>query len=1108
MTNQERINKGLELLRAGLEPFVRRHLEARFGDSWQDEARSTLSGGGAGWRERGGLSLDVAALLTLLDKYWHDLFKQTLGQTERSYVYELRDVRNKWAHQDVRGFSGDDVYRAFDTMGRLLTAISAPQAKEFEAYKQELLRVRFEEQSRNERRKSAEQGVSETVAAGTRPWRELITPHEDVATGQFTQAEFAADLSAVYDPSRQTSQEYSDPKKFFERTFLTQGLRYLFKQALLRVNNRGGDPIIELQTNFGGGKTHAMLGLYHLFSGQPATALLGIEEILRDNGIEKIPAKVSRVVLVGTALSPGQPNVHDDGSSANTLWGELAWQLGGAQGYAMVAESDQRGTNPGSNILRDLLARYAPCLILVDEWVTHLRQLYLDATYPAGSFDANLSFAQSLTEAVKLVTGALLVVSLPASDNEIGGDGGRAALDRLRNIFGRVESAWRPASTEEGFEIVRRRLFQPISEKEHFIGRDNSIKQFIKLYKEQKSEFPATCNEGNYETRMQLAYPIHPELFDRLYDDWSTLDKFQRTRGVLRLMASIIHHLWENNDQSALIMPCHVPLGAATSVQGDLLRYLDDNWLPVLEKDVDALARQLDKEKPNLGRYHACRRVARTIFIGSAPTSKSRNVGLDERNVKLGSVQPGEQIGTFGDALRSLTDRATHLYADRGRYWFSTQPSVLRLAQDRAQNLEIEEVWKWLRDRLRGERERGDFVAVHTWPEDSSLVVDEESVRLVILGPLTAHKRNDKTSLAMEEARKLLGWRGSTPRLNQNMVVFLSADQQLLPNLEKAIRTYLAWDSLYNEGEQLNLTNHQQTQIKTNWESAKKSAEERLRETYRFLLSPHQQDGLSPHTLELEELLLNNGEGSLAQRASRRLRDDEQLIVTLAGSRLRMALDDYHLWTENGGDHVNLKTLWGYFARYPYLPRLRDVEVLLKAVASGVAGKAEDTFGYAERWDKESEVYRVVSAEKAITPLLDGHTVLLHPRVILALRKEAEEEEARRRSAEAETILRETPTLTGTASTLHVASGAITTPVTPTAETRFFATVEVDGLRANRDLGQILEAIVPHLLSEKGAKVQVAIEIHAQLPKGVSDQVKRVVEENAKTLKLKIAQFE
>ncbi|MEW6049321.1 MAG: Swt1 family HEPN domain-containing protein, partial [Bacillota bacterium] len=560
---------------------------------------------------------DASALLKVMWDAWNDVFRRILGFAERSLVSELRDWRNKWAHQEA--FSSDDAYRALDSAARLLTAVSAPQAEEVERMKMELLRLRFDEQVRSEKRKAGGSLVGATAREGLKPWREVVTPHPDVASGRYQQAEFAADLWQVY--LGEGSDEYKHPVEFFRRTYLTASLKRLLASAVQRLSGAGGDPVVQLQTNFGGGKTHSMIALYHLFSGRPAAELPGAEEVVREAGVAILP-RANRVVLVGNRLSPGNPATKPDGTVIRTLWGELAWQLGYAAGgakearhaFELVRADDERATSPGDR-LRELFNRYGPCLILIDEWVAYARQLHDAADLPGGSFETQFTFAQALTESAKAAN-TLVVISLPASDVgtspharaedvEVGGVRGREALERLRNVVGRVESSWRPASAEESFEIVRRRLFQPMTGPEQFKARDVVARAFADYYRTQSEEFPPECREADYEQRIKAAYPIHPEVFDRLYTDWSTLLKFQRTRGVLRLMAAVIHSLWEKGDRSPLILPCSIPVDDPR-VQFELTRYLSDNWVPVIEKDVDgpaSLPARLDGEVPNLGKF-------------------------------------------------------------------------------------------------------------------------------------------------------------------------------------------------------------------------------------------------------------------------------------------------------------------------------------------------------------------------------------------------------------------------------------------------------------------------------------------------------------------------
>src|SRR5712691_4439342 len=751
-SNHERVGKALEILNTGLKPFVEREMQVVYGARWLQEAAANLRDYHLSSARSGELSGDTQVLLMVMWDQWNTVFKNVLGHAERSLVSELREARNKWAHQEA--FSTDDAYRTLDSVQRLLSAVSAAsQAGEVERQKQELLRLRFDEQARNETRKVSVAPIEGKPSMGLRPWREIVTPHPDVASGRYLFAEFAADLGQVH--RGVGSDEYRVPRDFFQRTFLTHGLRTLLVNALQRLGGSGGDPVVDLQTNFGGGKTHSLLALYHLFSGAPVSDLVGIEPVLQGAGLSQ-PPQAQRAVLVGYDLSPGQPRTKPDGCVVTTMWGGLAWPLLGKDGFAMVAEADLQGVSPGSEVLRELFTTAAPCLILIDEWVVYARQSYNVSGLPGGSFDANLSFAQALTEAAKAAPQTLVVATIPASDTETGGEGGREAAVRLKNIFGRIESSWRPADAEEGFEIVRRRLFQYITESSLFVARDTVAKAFMDLYRSQPQEFPSHCREAEYERRIKAAYPMHPELFDRLYNDWSSIEKFQRTRGVLRLMAAVIHALWERQDASPLILPANVPIDES-SVQAELTRYLEDNWMPVIEKDIDgphSLPLRIDGENANLGRYSASRRVARTIYLGSAPNPRTANRGLAETQIKLGCVQPGENVAIFGDSLRRLSDQSTHLSLDGQRYWYDTRPTVTRLAQDRAAQLDEEGVLEEIEKRLKVEQgNRGDFARVHVCPASGAdIAEDDTSARLVILKAQFTHALRDQQSKAREVA--------------------------------------------------------------------------------------------------------------------------------------------------------------------------------------------------------------------------------------------------------------------------------------------------------------------------------------------------------------------
>jgi predicted AAA+ superfamily ATPase len=1078
-TNHERVGGALALLSQGLAPFVERECVAKYGQGWVEALP----------RNEVGVKVsknDAQFLLKAMWDAWNEVFRAKLSQSDRTYVSELRDMRNRWAHQET--FSTDDAYRALDTAHRLLLDVSAAeQAVEVDRMKQELLRTRFSEQTRQRERKAAVAPIEGQPAGGLKPWREIVTPHKDVASGRYQQAEFAADLHQVW--RDEALPEYGDPVEFFRRTFITDGLKELILNAVRRWELKGGDPVVELQTNFGGGKTHSMIALYHLAWGYSPSKLLGVEAILAEAKLPA-PTKVNVAVLVGHMVDPGSIQTKPNGTKVRTLWGELAWQLGGAEAFAVVAESDAKGTNPGA-ALKDLLRRYAPCLILIDEWVAYARQLYGISGLPAGSFDAQFTFAQALAEAARAVPGALLVMSVPASDIEVGGEGGRAALERLANVLGRVQSSWRPASAEEGFEIVRRRLFDELPA-ELAPDRDAVVKAFGNLYRTQKGEFPGSCGEGDYERRMTAAYPIHPELFDRLYGEWSTLDKFQRTRGVLRLMAAVIHELWERNDQSLLILPANVPI-YAPAVASELTRYLEDGWAPVIETDVDgpnALPLRIDRDNPNLGRYSATRRVARTVYLGSAPMQQAANRGIDDHSIKLGSVQPGEAPPVFGDALRKLADQATYLYVDGQRYWYSLQPSVTRLARDRAaSHFTADQVDHLISERLKALRDVGDFAAVHAAVRSAADVPDDPRARLVILAPQYAHDPKLGNSDARTQADAILKQRAAGPRLHRNMLVFLAADKTRLGDLEQAVRQYLAWKSIADEKDAMSLDKFQERQVETQVTHFNEAVGQRIDETYQWVLVPSQ-DKSEPEVRWTETRVM--GSEKLATRVSRKLVADEALIPKYSGVRLSMDLNDTPLWR---GDQVELKELWGDYSQYLYLPRLRDSGVLARAIEEGVAATTwdPDTFAYAGRVDADGRYVGLV-AGKIPDVHMDSTAVLVKP------------EAARRQIAPA---LQQTGDGSdGGMGEKGEERGLPSTTTTTPLPVRFFGRVSLEPVRLLRDVGDIAEAIVRQLGKAGKTEVRITLEVDAASESGFPEDVQRTVTENARTLKFDSHEFE
>ena len=690
------------------------------------------------------------------------------------------------------------------------------------------------------------------------------------------------------------------------------------------------------------------------------------------------------------------------------------------------------------------------------------------------------------------------------TDLEVGGERGREAVSRLKNAIGRLEASWRPASPDEGFEIVRRRLFEPLTG-DQFVARDAVARAFVDMYGAQKAEFPGECREADYERRIKMAYPIHPELFDRLFNDWSTLDKFQRTRGVLRLMAAVIHSLWERQDSNLMIMPGNVPIDDQI-VQFELTRYLEDQWVPVIEKDVDgpnSLPLAIDRDNPStLGRYSAARRVARTIYMGSAPTLRGAHKGIEDRQVKLGCVQPGETTATFGDALRRLTDSATYLYVDGKRYWYSTQPTVARLADDRASHFSEDQVFEEIVKRLRDEaRNKDQFSRVHACVASSD-IPDEKEARLVLLGPDYPHTNKDEKSPARQQAAENLEWRGTSPRNYKNTLLFLAADSNRLRELEQGVRQFLAWKSIWAErGEShLNLDPFQTRQAETKRETADSTVDQRISETYSWLIVPDQKDPRGE--VSWTDLRVSGGKGdSLALRVVKKIKN-ESLILQMGGVALRTELDRIPLWA---GNHLGIKQLSDYLAKHLYLPRLRDEQVLLDAIQEGVSSLAwqTDTFAYAESWNETKGKYEGLRGGSQVRVLLNERSLVVKP--------DAAQAQMTRDSA-ATTSVAATSSIVATAAPGH-ATGTLFHPteiaaIAPAGPRRFHGSIRVDPLRLGRDASRIAEEIVQHLTGLVGSSVEITIDIQAELEEPATEKLVRDVTENCRTLKFADYGFE
>jgi uncharacterized protein len=944
-----------------------------------------------------------------------------------------------------------------------------------------------------------------------KPWREVISPHEDVLEGTFQEAAFAADLTQVV--LGIAPADYQDPARFFERTVITEGMSLLLQSVVKRLSGKGGDPVVQLQTAFGGGKTHTMMAVLHVASGkQEAATLPGVPEVLAKAKVKSL-VRANVAVLDGNALSVSQPRVHtlskgkkSETLETRTLWGELAFQLGGVDGYAMVAPSDRDGTSPGKDVLAKLFETYSPAVVLLDEAVAYLRQLEPGKSYPGGTYNSNLSFLQALTEAAARVPTAMVLASLPESRMEVGDALGVQALDSMQKVFGRIEAVWKPVGADEACEIVRRRLFGPVT---NSAAKTEACRAFAALYTEDADKFPPEAREAGYLRRLEASYPIHPEVFERLYEDWSSLPKFQRTRGVLRLMARLVHSLWRENNRDLLVLPGSIPLDDLF-VRNELIKYLPAGWDPIVDKDVDgahASPRTLDDTTPALGAMQACRRAARSIFLGSAPSVSGQSVrGIGIERVRLGCAQPGQSVAKYDDALRRLGERLHYLYAGNDRYWFDLRPNLRREMEERMSRYENGlHIHPEIESRLQKLVKVPLCSAVHVF-RDKKDIPDKTDLRLVVLSPDQAHKYRDFTSAAITAATEILAKHGEKPREYPNRLLFLAADANAVTTLRDQVRRVLAWQSIVDDADALNLDKHHEKEARNSLKNAQDRVEGSLRETYRLLLVPMQdaddQAGMSTLVWENELLAL---QGSTYEKAIETVtREREWVIKGWAPAHLAALLERW-FWKADR-PNVSAQRVWLDMCRFLYMPRLLSADVFLESVTEGAAYR--DFFGYAGRVRDDDEtagnvIYEGVLFGSRGTAYLDGASVLIRPDAVPEPRVVTKSKPPHPVEPDDE---RPPPSQAGKPRTLPPQRP---TPAPPRATPhRFHGTIALDANDPISGFTQFVEEVLQHFTGQYGTKVTLSVDIEAKRKDGFDVKTVRIVRENATNLKFSTAEFE
>lgn len=776
--------------------------------------------------------------------------------------------------------------------------------------------------------------------SNVKPWRSVVTPHEDIRQGRFDASVFAANLGHVM--AGQGAVDYRDPTTFFSKTFMTEELSRLLREVMGRVSGKSKcEPVLQLQTPFGGGKTHTLVALYHLFKSPKEVARLeSVKTLLDGAGLEEVPT-ASVAAVVGTAL-----NVNRD----RTPWGEMAYQLGGDRLYEMVAKDDEVKTAPGTNLLGEVLEAAGPCVILMDEILTYLVNASKVEIGEGTLRGSVLAFLQQLTEAVANAPQAVLVVTLTSMLSEYFEEGAERVYQSLEKVVGRVETVKLPIQGQEMYEVIRRRLFEDLGDESE---RRATVEAYWAMYQRLGEDVPAACRDPAYRDRMLAAYPFHPELLSVLYERWGSFQDFGRTRGVLRLLAFVISQLYQAKDNDPLIQSCNVDL-ASVEVRPELVKFVGNAFYGVIDTDIagkDAKAPEIDRQLGSeYARESVSEKLAKAVFMYSFGGGQQRGATLPQLRVAV--LNPELPAPFISDAADRLTKRLWHLYLDSGLYYFDSQPNLNRILVEREEMVrsEPEKVRDFARSRLNdliGEQQ----MRVFRYPKEDRDVADEPRLSLVVLDLDQVVAEDfipDETDAFVS---RILKQHGQGFRKHANSLVFLAPDKECGPEVTDSARRLLALQNIdEDQRTKKRLSDEQKRDLASRLQEAEAKLPGAIASAYRHVLVPAENKTLRAFDMGLATL---GGKDLLSQKVAQALKDHEQLLdkldpALLIGLRWR-------LWPEDE-EMVHVPALAGYFTTLTHLPALTGPSVLQESIAKGVQ---RGLFAYA-MGDAESKAFDTI----------------------------------------------------------------------------------------------------------------------------------------------------
>ncbi|MEM3798286.1 MAG: DUF499 domain-containing protein [Candidatus Bathyarchaeia archaeon] len=859
-----------------------------------------------------------------------------------------------------------------------------------------------------------------------KPWWQVAVPHKDIREGRLEEAIFAANLGDVF--QNKGPIDYLDPEIFFKRTYFTAGLTNLIGAVLSKLSGKGkGDTVIQIQTPFGGGKTHALLALYHTFKhGNKIAHIPTVKKILEENKIESIP-ETKVVVFVGEYADP---------LKGRTIWGEIAYQL---KSYKLMEDYDKKRVAPGKELIADLLSKNQPVLILIDELLQYVVRT-MGVKVGEGTLKGQVqAFLKALTEAVASADNCALIATLPSSVSEGFEEAEKAerVLGELQKIFGRVEKIYTPVEGEEIYEIIRKRLFEELGDtSEH----RKVAEEYFSLYQKLGEDIPSECREVAYKERMVRAYPFHPETIDILFERWATIPTFQRTRGALRLLAEVVADLFEKEHSAPLIQPAHINL-ANSAIRTEFIKHVGNAFEGVVASDVDGPTAKAPKIDGEMGteytRFKVATGLATSIFFYSF--SGGERKGVTTQRLRLAFLRQGIPATIVTDALRRLEDELWFLHFEKNFYYFSNVVGLNRVVIDKEEAIKDEDIEAEIRKRI--EKIAGTDFDVYIWPKTNSDIPDNKKLKLIVLSP----HYTIKDSATEKFVQNIINKYSTGFRTYKNTLMFLITHPDEYEGFKRITRRYLALDAIKTDKETMKrLVEEDKERVEQKLKDADTSLPLKLLSTYRYLAKASK-DGIQTFDLGIPTI---GEKPSLAKRAKEYLKDQEVILSKLSPKVL------LEKTFSKEDERKNITEIYESFLKYPDLPILENENVLRDTIVQGVQ---TGTFGLAI----DDKIYY----GEPITFLeLTGGTQLVRKETAQKMKEETEKPPTLGIEAKPPTEI-------------------ITMTTAPEKET-----ITKLALKANVPWDKLSDLMrgVFMPLNQEGAQINLEIKIEAQSPQGIS----------------------